>query len=552
MRHRLWFGLLFAGLVAAQPPLIYNRSVYNAASFMPSGVPAGAIAQGSIFTIFGAQLGPAKSVSASSFPLGTALAGVSINIVQGSTSVSAIPLFVSAGQINAILPSKAPLGVASIQVVVNNAHSNMAPIQITSSAVGIITAKGTGIGPGSLYNFVAQNNQPINSTSVTAQPGQVITMWATGLGPISTPDNVQPTPGNLPVQVQVFVGGQAASVQYSGRSTYAGLDQIVFTVPKSAPTGCWVPVYVKTAGTTISNFVTMAIETTPGMCTTDVLPQVTSAFLKGEKLGEALATRTTTRQDVGVLAPVEVTSDFHVDFAFQPDPGQFPFNPALAFPPAGTCTVYGLQGDMLDSHPLPGMAPTTMPLDLGAPFLLTGPLGSRTLSIGFFGARAGYLGGSISNNILGSSLFLDPGSYTLQGFGGMDVGPFSTSFTIPQPLTWTNRLTTNVVDRTQPLTISWTGGDTGQRVAMLGFGEDLPTNSSAVFVCMAPVGASSFTVPTDMLANLPASRANPLQSKDVIYLIALSGTSVKSIAAKGLDVGLTSFYSIIGKTVVWQ
>ena len=70
------------------------------------------------------------------------------------------------------------------------------------------------------------------------------------------------------------------------------------------------------------------------MCTTDVLPQVTSAFLKGQKLGEALATRTTTRQDVGVLAPVEVTSDFHVDFAFQPDPGQFPFNPALAFPPA--------------------------------------------------------------------------------------------------------------------------------------------------------------------------------------------------------------------------
>ena len=550
---RFWLGLFFTGLALAQPPLIYNRSVYNAASFMPSGVPAGAIAQGSIFSIFGAQMGPAKPVTASSFPLGTTLGGVSINVVQGSTVVSAIPLFVSAGQINAIMPSKAPLGVASLQVVVNNARSNMAPIQIASSAVGLFTANGNGIGPGSLYNFVAQNNQPINSTSVTAKPGQVITLWATGLGPISTPDNVAPIAGNLPVQVQVFVGGQAASVQYSGRSSCcSGLDQIVFTVPKNAPTGCWVPVYVKTASTTISNFVTMAIETTPGMCTTDVLPQVTSAFLKGQKLAEALTTRTTTRQDVGVLAPVEVTSDYHVDFAFEPNPGQFPFNPALAFPPGGTCTVYGLQGDMLDSHPLPGMAPTTMPLDMGAPFLLTGPLGSRTLAVGFSGARAGYLGGSISNNILGSSLFLDPGPYTLQGFGGTDVGPFSTSFTIPQPLTWTNRLSTNAVDRTQPLTISWTGGDAGQRVAMLGFGEDLPTNSSIVFVCMAPPGATSFTVPTGMLANLPATRANPLQSKDVIYVIALAGTSVKSIAAKGLDVGLTSFYSIIGKTVVWQ
>jgi len=207
---------------------------------------------------------------------------------------------------------------------------------------------------------------------------------------------------------------------------------------------------------------------------------------------------------------------------------------------------------MLNGSPLPGMAPTTMPLDMGAPFLLTGPNGSKTLSAGFFGAQAGYLGGSISNNILSSSLFLDPGSYTLQGFGGADVGPFSTSFTIPQPLTWTNRLQTNVVNRTQPLTISWSGGDSGQVVAMLGFGDDLPSNSSAVFVCIAPPGATSFTVPTDMLSILPATRLNPLQSNDVIYLMALSGSSLKSIAAKGLDVGLTSFYSIIGKTVVWQ
>jgi|CZKS01.1.fsa_nt_gi uncharacterized protein (TIGR03437 family) len=558
MRNLIRAGVLSAflmGAAVAQPPLIYNRSIYNAASFMPSGVPAGAIAQGSIFTIFGTQIGPSNAVTANSFPLGTTLAGVSINIVQGSTTVPAIPLYVSVGQINAIMPSKAPLGIASIQVVVNNARSNLAPVQILSSAVGIFTANGTGIGPGSLYNFVAQNNQPINSTSVTAKPGQVITLWATGLGPIAGADNVAPTAGNLPVQVQVFAGGQPAAVQYSGRSSCcAGLDQIVFAVPANAPTGCWVPVYVKTGGTTISNFVTMAIEPTPGICTTDVLPQVTSAFLKGLRLGEALATRTTTRQDVGVLAPVDITSDYHVDFAFQPDPGQFPFNPALAFPPSGSCTVYARQTEMLDANslPLPGMAPTTMPLDMGAPFLLTGPNGSKTLSEGFFGARASYLGGSISNNILPSTLFLEPGSYTLQGFGGMDVGPFSTSFTIPQPLTWTNRAQTNVLSRSQPLTISWSGGDSGQVVAMLGFGEDLPTNSSAVFVCIAPPGATSFTVPTDMLSNLPATRANPLQSKDVIYMMALSGSSLKSIAAKGLDVGLTSFYSIIGKTVVWQ
>ncbi|MGD0302700.1 MAG: hypothetical protein ABSE86_36990 [Bryobacteraceae bacterium] len=556
MRNLIRVGALCAilgGAAVAQPPLIYNRSIYNAASFMPAGVPMGAIAQGSIFSIFGNFLGPSKAVTASSFPLANTLAGVSINIIQGSTTVPAIPVYVGIGQINAIMPSTAPLGIASVQVVVNNARSNMAPIQIVSSEVGIFTANGTGIGPGVLWNFIAQNNQPVNSPTVTAKNGQVITLWGTGLGPIAGADNVAPTTGNLPVQVQVFVGGQPATVQYSGRSgCCAGVDQIVFTVPKNAPTGCWVPVYVKTGGTTISNFVTMAIEPTPGVCTTDVLPQVTSSFVQGKRIAEALATRTVTRQDVGVLAPVDITSDYHVDFAFQPDPGQFPFNPAIAFPPSGTCTAYAHPGDMLNGSPLPGMAPTTMPLDMGAPFLLTGPNGSKTLSAGFFGAQAGYLGGSISNNILSSSLFLDPGSYTLQGFGGADVGPFSTSFTIPQPLTWTNRLQTNVVNRTQPLTISWSGGDSGQVVAMLGFGDDLPSNSSAVFVCIAPPGATSFTVPTDMLSILPATRLNPLQSNDVIYLMALSGSSLKSIAAKGLDVGLTSFYSIIGKTVVWQ
>ena len=43
-------GALLTGGAFAQTPLIYNRSVYNAASYMPAGIPAGAIAQGSIFS----------------------------------------------------------------------------------------------------------------------------------------------------------------------------------------------------------------------------------------------------------------------------------------------------------------------------------------------------------------------------------------------------------------------------------------------------------------------------------------------------------------------
>ena len=134
----------------------------------------------------------------------------------------------------------------------------------------------------------------------------------------------------------------------------------------------------------------------------------------------------------------------------------------------------------------------------------------------------------------------------------MIIGAFLTKFTIPTPPTWTNRLTTNIVPRNQPLTLNWTGGDTGQVVAFIGFGIDLPPNSSAVFGCIAPQGSNSFTIPADILANLPATRPNPLQSRDIIYMMVLSGSSQQEIQAAGLQVGLASFYSIAGKTVVLQ
>src|SRR5260370_19628187 len=136
--------------------------------------------------------------------------------------------------------------------------------------------------------------------------------------------------------------------------------------------------------------------------------------------------------------------------------------------------------------------------------------------------------------------------------GGKDVGPFSTSCTIPQPLPWTNRDQLTVVNRAQPLTVSWTGGDSSQVVGIVGFGEDLPTNSSASFACIAPRGAGSFTVPPDILSNLPATRANPLQSKDVIYLVSVPPASAQNLNATGLDQGATGFLQINGKTVVLQ
>ena len=67
------------------------------------------------------------------------------------------------------------------------------------------------------------------------------------------------------VVCSVFVGGVSATISYHGRSPCcAGLDQVVFTVPANAPTGCYVPVVVRMSGTVVSNAVTMAIASATG------------------------------------------------------------------------------------------------------------------------------------------------------------------------------------------------------------------------------------------------------------------------------------------------
>jgi hypothetical protein len=72
--------LLFCGVslaLQAQLPAIYPHGVVNSASLLAPGLPAGSIAQGSIFTVFGKFLGPSTGVQVSSFPISNGLSGVS-------------------------------------------------------------------------------------------------------------------------------------------------------------------------------------------------------------------------------------------------------------------------------------------------------------------------------------------------------------------------------------------------------------------------------------------------------------------------------------------
>src|SRR5262249_15452522 len=137
-------------------------------------------------------------------------------------------------------------------------------------------------------------------------------------------------------------------------------------------------------------------------------------------------------------------------------------------PPAGSCTVFTAPGDYWATGTLPTLSSVARRLDAGGSFSLRGPSGERllkpadpSLQAVFLGSFAPFLPG------LPNQLSLAPGSFTLSALGGADVGAFQAPVTLAPPFTWTNRDQLNLVDRTRPLTLSWSGLPQGQMMAIL-------------------------------------------------------------------------------------
>ncbi len=534
---------------AAQPAVNY-RGIVNVASYSPAGLPNGSIAQGSVFAIFGSNIGPTQGVQVSAFPISTTLAGVSITVTQGATTLNALPLYVSAGQVNALMPSNAPLGMVSVRLQYGGATSNASPVSVIAASVGIFAANSAGSGPGIIQD-ASQTGTPINATNLTAKPGDTMVLWGTGLGPATFPDNGPPKPGNLATVTEVFVGGISAQVVYNGRSgCCSGTDQIVFVVPGNAPQGCWVPVYVRTGGSLISNVVSMAIDPNGASCSDPSNPQART-FTQGGKLGALQLIRSVTHEDIGTISPLDVSDDYFSFDLSQVAGGSYGFGALFSAPPAGTCTVYSGAGDVWHDSILPG-TPVTRTLDAGT-LALSGPGGNISLApdvpsvnVTFLGSFAPFLAG------LPNQLYLDPGTYTITAPGGADVQSFSVSVTQAAPFSWTNRDQTGLVYRNRDLTLTWTGLPSGQQMAVMGGNVDLPTNSSAFFYCVAPANSTGFTVPTAILSSLPPTRTSVLQSKSMLYLTNVLPSNGTSFSAKGLDSAMAMAGYLMGKTVFFQ
>jgi len=258
MHFRVLFSLTIAGLWAgsavAQVPVV--TGVLNSGDYTPE------VAEGALISIFGSNFAP-QLTQASRVPLPTTLAGVTVELVDGSRTVALPLLAVSAGQINAQMPYQVS---GSVQIRVRNAAGTSAPasVNVLPSAPKLLTwtmdGKGQAIALHSDYT-------PVNSNS-PAKTGEVLILYLTGLGAVSpaVPEGSPAgngTPGaplnHAVYEPLVLIGGQPARVWYSGLApSFAGLYQINVQVPGGVPSGAGA-VAVSAAGQRSQPNVTMAV-----------------------------------------------------------------------------------------------------------------------------------------------------------------------------------------------------------------------------------------------------------------------------------------------------
>ena len=136
---------------------------------------------------------------------------------------------------------------------------------MVAAAPALFTLDGSGLGQAGMLN----QSGCCNSAANPAARGTLASLYATGegqtrprgqTGRVSAYDSVSkyPRPAG---PVQVFVGGVAARIEYAGEAPHAvaGLLQVNFRVPATAPIGDAVPVVLMIGGIRSSEQATMAV-----------------------------------------------------------------------------------------------------------------------------------------------------------------------------------------------------------------------------------------------------------------------------------------------------
>lgn len=545
------------------PPTPAITEVLDAGSYTAD------IAQGSIFVIKGANLS-ASGYTAMSFPLPVSSGGVSIKFAPAGTGASGqgtsaylVYLYNQGGvnQLAAVLPSNLAAGTYDVAVTYNGMTGVLPGVRVVPRKPGLITADGSGSGLAVVQNYISATRLDIDRlttfsaggfTFSPSRPGQVVIAWATGLGPVSGSDSTA-SPGfdfsANGVDVQAIVGGMKIKPLYAGRAPgLAGADQVNFLLPANVQTGCTVPFQLSVNGV-LSNptFIAIAPDANASAC---VQPGFTNAQLQAYDNGASFTTGyfgltqfTSTVPQVGTVKINAASGAFTKYTGFQLA-GLAQYQSQVT--PSGACFVTHSVSSSQSGVPFSALG-----LDAGA-VTLSGPAASTlnnklfsqdpksnnySLNLGFEGA-----GLTIPGN---PNISLVPGTYTVNGAGGKDVGKFSASVSLGAPLTVTGGLP-STINRSAGLPLSWTGGNSSDLVQIFGSSSTTTgtgTNQifdSWLFICTTTAGTGGFTVPPSILNQLPASSTGSL----VVASGVNSTFSAPLVAGGSIDAG--SFTSFVG------
>lgn len=536
--------LLLAATASAQFTI---TDVVNAASRQSTG-----IAQGALFAVSGKGIGPGD-IEQASFPLPTTagLDGVTIQVMVAGQTVDCIMVYVKPNEVGAILPSATPVGTGTVTVNNNGVTASKA-INIVAAAFGIFTQNyGFGAGLAIAFNVNADGTTIPNNTTQSVMPGQDILINGTGLGAIPS-DETQPGVTDVPgTTIQVYVGTQPATVVSAGRGTcctgidpaylvpqgIAAWDVIQFTIPDGV-VGCYVPVAVQ-IGSFVSNLASISVDPS-GVCAlpASILPpdlQQTLATQTGIATGSISLSRGIS-MSVSAAGAVNKTTRDTGSAAFVSYPGL----PASMVTPQtiyseNVCTINGFPdasgANVMNGSPVTIVPQKSVPLDAGTPITVTGPAGTKSIVKRTAGMVFDYPSVTFGDGTPGN--YYDAGHYTVTGPGGNDVGVFMGSTDVPgTPFVWTNIPDIRQpIDRTQDLTITWTGGIPGTQVTAVG-GSDVGGVNAAI-LCAAAVEAGQMTIPSYVLLSLPATTGSSSAGQ-----LTLGNTGVSLFTATGLDFGV--------------